>query len=212
MIIIFSNAEINRKAKEALLATREQQVFSLEDLSGHAQNPLDIDVEDKTLTIVELSANGNLQKLYAPTILAKRLHFLGFLNHIDRIQLLISDVIPEKSLLEFATALSFGIIMKNPQTNIAIQVPAEVTHCSLIEPPDDGNEDWKLYQIAQSEIAHPASRDGAFAYYKDQMEMVYTGSIEAVLENPAHIISAEKVRNTYSEYPISDESGIDLKL
>lgn len=211
MIIIFSNSAINQNAQDALLAVQDQHVFSLEDISKHAQKPLDIMPKDAILTILELNANGNVQKLYSPHVLARRLYSLGFLDHIDTIQLLLSDIIPEKSMLAFANELSYAIIVQKSDSNIAIRVPASMNQCTLIQPPTDSDENWKLYTISPSKIKHPSSKDGAFHFYQDQMGLSYTGSIAEILENPIYTISAEKVKKTYSDNFARERSSFDFK-
>lgn len=205
MIIIFSDTEINRRAEAALLARKPQPSFTLEDISARATVPLDIDPEDDTLSIIDLNANGNLQTMYAPEMMARRLYSLGLLEHIKIIHLLVSDIVPAKSLLGFATELSRRLIKEQPQANIKVRVPVELMACTLIEPPQTPHENWTLYTGSDARVKHPPSKEGAAEYYKSQMTVLSTGAIEALLMTPRYEISPERVRATYGTDEDSDD-------
>lgn len=197
MIIIFSDTDINHRAEAALLAKNPQHTFTLEDISTRATAPLDIDPEDDTLSIIDLNANGNLQKMYAPEVMARRLDTVGLLDNIQIIQLLVSDIVPAKSMLGFATELSRSLIKHKPEANIKVRVLAEVMACTLIEPPQMPQENWTLYTGSKASVKNPPSKEGAAEYYKSNMTLLSTGAIEEIFQNPDYEISPERVRATY---------------
>ena len=205
MIIIFSDTDINRRAEAALLANTAQQTFTLEDISTRATAPLDIDPDDDTLSIIDLNANGNLQKMYAPDVMARRLYAVGLLEHITTIQLLVSDIEPTKSMLAFATELSRSLMKQNPEANIKVRVLAEVMACTLIEPPQMPQENWTLYTGSNASIKNPPSKEGAAEYYKSKMTPLFTGAIEEIFQNRDYEISPEKIRATYGTGEDSEE-------
>lgn len=204
MIIVYSNTPINQQAVAALLFQSPQKVFSLEDISSRASNPLIMDSDDKVLTIIDLNANGNLQKLYSPKIMAQRLQELGFLEHIETIQLLVSDIYPQKPMLGFATDLSRALVNLNPQTHLEVKVPADVFECMLITPPEEPNGDWRLYAAKPAEIKGTLVED-----YTAKMHLKFSGALEEVLHNPDYTVTAERTRKIYGD---SEEVDDDFEL
>ena len=209
MIIVFSNTVINQRAVAALLAKKYQHVFSLEDISSRTVTPLVIDPEDDTLTIIDLNANGNLQKLYAPHTMAQRLENIGVLEHISAIQLLISDIVPEKSMQGFATDLSRELVALNPETTIMIRVPADLVDCMLIIPPEIPEGDWNLYSGSSTDIENAPSKEGAVDFYKSKMTLIFSGTLEAAFQNPDYEFSSQSTREIYGKE--LDDSDLGMR-
>ncbi len=210
MIIVFSNTVINQRAVAALLAKKSQHVFSLEDIASRAPNPLFIDPEDDTLTIIDLNANGNLQRLYAPRIMAQRLNTIGVLEHINTIQLLISDIMPEKSMQGFATDLSRKLVALKPETTITVRVPADFLNCTLILPPESPQETWSLYSCSSDDIKNAPSKEGAVDFYKSHMSPIFSGTLEAAFQNPDYEFSSQSTRQIYGKNEDDSDFGMGI--
>ncbi len=215
MIIKLSDTPINQRAIRALLVKTPNQIqLSFQDLTSSRINPLVIDPQDRTLTVVDLNANGNLQTLYAPGVMAKKLTASGLLAHITTIQLLASDIVPNRSLLGFATALSQHLLVENPDAMITIRVPADLIEATLIEPPEDSTGKWTMYSadrvIAPTQVLPNAQ--AAFDFYRAQMKpkLLFQGDIEVQLKKKQYEISPQTVRTTYETD--SSSTSFDLKL
>lgn len=193
MIIVFSSSAINHKAAEALIAKHPQSVFALNDISNHAGEALRIDPQDDTIKILDLSANGNMQNYYSPMVMAERLYDCALLDNVKTIQLLISDVVVDHSLLGYGTSLSQALITVAPECDITVCAPGDVTNCTLIEPPGEPDGKWTIFSGAYPK-EKPPNKQESFQFYKARLTPSFRGDIEEVLENPAYVISAEAVR------------------
>lgn len=215
MIIKLSDTPINQRAILALLAKVPDQIqLSFQDLTLSRINPLAIDPQDRTLTVVDLNANGNLQILYSARVMAQKLTTSGLLAHIDTIQLLASDIISNRSLLGFATDLSQQILIANRDAMITIRAPADLTDATLIEPPEEPMGKWTMYSAASvTEPIRPLpDAQAAFEFYRAQMnpKPIFQGDIEVQLKKKQYEISPQTVRATYETDSASTSS--DLKL
>jgi len=197
MIIQLSDSAINKQAVKALISEHPQQV-----LIGIV--PCAVDADDQILTIMNLDANGREQRFLAPQILAQKLVQLGFLAHIERIQLLISDIDPEAPMLGYATKLSQTIIQLLPDSAITVCVPADLTDCILIKPPEDAEKNWTLYSLPSHELqalelpAKVGLLQGNFEFYRSKMpHIAYEGSIDIKLQEVGSQLDPETVRQTF---------------
>lgn len=193
MIIVFFSSDINDRAAEALMAKRPQKVFALKDISNRATETPQIDPNDDTITIIDLRANGMIQNNYSPTVMAERLYNLSFLDNVTMIQLLISDVAADKSLLGYGTSLSEALIEIAPERNITVCAPGDIVHCTLIEPPEEPEGKWMIYTGPYPTGRPPIERE-SFEFYKSGLLPTFNGAIEDALKNPAYAISPETVR------------------
>ena len=195
MIILFSDTELNQRAVRALLAKKSQSLFSLKVLSTNSTNSLAIDPLDDTLTIIDLNANGRFQELYAPQILAQQLVNVGFLNHVQTIQLLVSDIERGSSMWGYATDLGKALIKHKPDSNIIILAPGDLTKCVVIEPPQISNDAWTVYMGSYSLIKNPPQID-VLEFYKTKLTPVLTDDMDVILQNPDYKFSLQTIQAT----------------
>lgn len=190
MIIVFSSSsEINQRAADALVAKCPQRVFESKDISNQATETPQIDPNDDTITIIDLRADGNIQKNYSAKELAERLKGFSFLDNVTMVQLLISDVVADKSLLGYGTRFSETLIEVAPERNITVCAPGDVVHCTLIEPPEEPDGNWTIYTGP-----YPTGCQPNFESYKSRLRLTFNGAIEEALKNPAYVINSETVR------------------
>lgn len=207
MIIVFSDTEINHKAVDALLAKQPQQIGFLKDISF--ETPLVMAPSDKTLTILDLNANGHLQKLYSPTIMVQQLDKIGLLAQVDTIQFLVSDVVASHSMSAFATAICRALIRQKPEATLSVRVPADFLTYSLILPPNHPDGDWAFYSCKSiPELESPAEKQ-AIEFYQSKMNQVFEGPIEALLLNPNYGYSLQETKEIYG---IDGDRNFDQKL
>ena len=205
MIIQLSGSSINQKAVDALTHNNPQMVMGLRSLNAMSLSAL----EDGILTLLDLDANGIMQTYLAPSKLAEKLDKKDILNQVSTIQLLVSDVVPERSMLGYATELSQALLALDAPKACMILVPNALAHCMLIVPPDTADGVWTCYAKPSHEVSAllmPNADDGLskgnFAFYQNHFtHCSFSGPIHNKLEEVASLISPETVENTYARKP-----------
>ena len=197
MIFQLSNSAINQQAVQALILTNPQTVL----LRGN--KPGQLDPSDTVLTIVDLDANGLVQHYLKGSILAKRLVEGGLLEYTTRIQLLISDISSQQSMLGYATELSQTLLTLLPQSSIDVHVVAKICDATLVEPPSDPTAPWIIYTLPSDElealvVPKEGYHQGSFDFFKRHMPTVlFQGDILETLKERKYTIAAEEVKATY---------------
>ena len=181
MIFQLSNSAINQQAVQALILTNPQTVL----LRGN--KPGQLDPSDTVLTIVDLDANGLVQHYLKGSILAKRLVEGGLLEYTTRIQLLISDISSQQSMLGYATELSQTLLTLLPQSSIDVHVVAKICDATL---PSD--------ELEALVVPKEGYHQGSFDFFKRHMPTVlFQGDILETLKERKYTIAAEEVKATY---------------
>ncbi len=205
MIIQLSGSSINQKAVDALTHNNPQMVMGLRSLNAMSLSAL----EDGILTLLDLDANGIMQTYLAPSKLAEKLDKEDILNQVSTIQLLVSDVVPERSMLGYATELSQALLALDAPKACMILVPNALAHCMLIVPPDTADGVWRCYAKPSHEVSAllmPNADDGLskgnFAFYQNHFtHCSFSGPIHNKLEEAASLISPETAEKTYARKP-----------
>lgn len=207
MIIYFSKNEQNQCAIKALIAEQPQQVFYYHDEFVFSSSE-----SNETLILLDLSANGLVQSLISPEIIAEKLNDAHILNHIKDIRILISDIITEQPISVFSWELSKAILELDSNLSIAIYYIGTMRDIPLlIAPPEETEVNWKIYNLsiergASLEIPEeiqqhivPLPRKSYFHFFKEQMlNLLFKGSINNLFEKHSREIEPEIVKKTYS--------------
>lgn len=200
MIITFTRDPINSKAVDALTSKDAQQVFDYYDMPERIV--FDTETADSTLILLDLSANGSIQNLLAPSIIAERLHELRFLSRINTIKLLIADIVPSKPISVFAWELSQSILEILPDSSIEIRLAIDLEeNPSLIEPPADKYQtDWIIYSLSNPINVSPSNKRKCFEFYRSNTSNVlFKGKIDDKFSEEIKI-DPEVVRKTYGTH------------
>ena len=159
-----------------------------------------IEKED-TLTLLDLSANGQFQTSMAADRLVERLIHMGFSDKIKEIQLIISDVSSKKSTEVYAAELVESFLSKGFE--VSIKTPRVMGEYSLISPPCESGGGWAIYAMPEREfkcieIEVPISELEAslksYSYYKEHFKKkIFEGALETYFKEHDCTISKESL-------------------
>lgn len=208
MIIIFSSSERNLAAVDSLIAERQQSVFSYFDLE-------DIEVNEKiddTLILLDLNADGTVQNLIAPEIVARSLFDKKILNQIKTIKILISDINPNYPISTYAWELSKAILELDTDLSIPIiHIRQKSRSLLLLEPPTEIESDWIVYYLPfskASSVQLPAEveqtnslgvKKDYFGFFKTRMpNILFKGALSDLFDMRGTEIHPDIVRKTHA--------------
>ena len=210
MIVIFSNSRRNLAATDALIAEHQQSVFNYHKLS----RTIDFDKTktDDTLILLDLDADGTVQNLLAPEIVARSLYDSKLLNHIKSIKILVSDINPNYPMSVYAWELSKAILELDPILSIPIMhIRQKSRSLLLIEPPTEMDPDWIVYYLPFSKISSiqlpeeiaqtgiPDATKDYFGFFKTAMPgILFKGDLSTLFDTRGTEVQPEMVRNTHS--------------
>ncbi len=209
MIIIFSSSARNLAAVDCLIAERQQFVFSYFDLAE------DINVDkkmDDTLILLDLDADGTVQNLIAPEIVARSLFDNKILNQIKTIKILVSDINPNYPMSTYAWELSKAILELNPDLSIPIMyIRQKSRSLLLIESPTEMEPDWVIYYLPFSKVSSVQFPTGIvqtqitdtkkdyFGFFKTNMpNILFKGDLSTLFDVRGTEIQPDMVRKTHS--------------
>lgn len=209
MIIIFSSSARNLAAVDSLIAERQQFVFSYFDLAE------DINVDkkiDDTLILLDLDADGTVQNLIDPEIVARSLFDNKILNQIKTIKILVSDINPNYPMSTYAWELSKAILELDPALSIPIMyIRQKSRSLLLIESPTEIEPDWVVYYLPFSKVSSvqlpteivqtritDAKKD-YFSFFKTNMpNILFKGDLSTLFDVRGTEIQPDMVRKTHS--------------
>jgi hypothetical protein len=170
MIILMAREPINKQAAAAI--NEEYQSYGNLNLSNMAGD---------TLYIVDLRADGNFQKLSHPKQMAKKLIHANLPTYVKNIHLIVSDIVPGKSLLTYAIDLAKALKFHIPE--IEVKVPAHIAHgATLICLPAAPENQWKVLDLSYGlvneilESGNPFNYETFNQFSDENKQCVWAGS------------------------------------
>ena len=193
MIITFSDDINTQKAVSALVSKHDQAVANY----FHLPSDIVSTKSDKTLILLDLSANGRTQELIEPWLIVENLNKHRLLKNIEFIQIIISDVAPSMPMTTFTWELSKAIIDVFPTSRISVTFSGSLDeNPTLVEPPNTPNDKWVIYNIPKSATTSGLKNFGI--YKRSAKEILFEGDIITCLNDGDHSIKFDTIRATYA--------------
>lgn len=104
------------------------------------------------LTLLDLSANGNFQKMIRPKALADYLINSGLSENVNLIDLYISDIDLNNNLFSFAHEMA-NYFKEKYNRDISIRIPTALNFdYTFLLPPIISNGQWQIYGIKKTDV------------------------------------------------------------
>ncbi len=167
MILLMNNDPLNKTAAKWLVKDKESiQSYFLCRFDN---------INDDTLTLIDLTANGNFQEMYDGELFADKLVKRGMPASITTINLILSVFSDKDDVGIFAQKLiyklkkEYGIIVK-------VHVAADIDYNNFLLVPPISDDKWRVYTITNANIARIKPYDFDKLYQMPEKQLLWEGS------------------------------------
>ena len=126
-----------------------------------------------TLFVLDLNYNGDFQRHLSPDLFVEQLIKKGLPVHIKNIDLIVSDINPQKKLSVFAQEMVNYLNKKNHERAMTVHVITDLNYkITMIDPPKADSSLWKVYGFKKL-IFIPSKNEEAYrALLKEQSKIL----------------------------------------
>jgi hypothetical protein len=163
-MIIFIN-----KTKIDLAAAKDLALHSNEKIGLYIETDFSA-ITDDSITIVDLTGNGEFQNVFAPSAITKTLLQCGLSDSVKTINFIISDVDVTQSISSYGNQVAYEFLKYGREISTYVSADQNFIQTCII-PPMNESKTWKVYGYAYDNLRSKIDKPYTSFTYEDFIKL-----------------------------------------